>query len=49
MKHDLEKLKLHSESVKDYVSAEGIAKDHFQRKESEYKLDSSIVRSPFLV
>jgi thiol-disulfide isomerase/thioredoxin len=43
LKCDLEKIKARSEAVSDYVSAPSKAKDAFDKRRAEYKLDTAVV------
>ncbi len=44
MKYDLTRLRNRSETVHDYVSAPSKAKDAFDKRRAEYKLDASVVK-----
>ena len=44
MKYDVSKLRKNSESVHDYVSEPSIAKDAFDKRRAEYKLDTAVVK-----
>jgi len=44
MKYDMTKLRGHSDTVHDYVSAPSKAKDAFDKRRAEYKLDASVVK-----
>jgi thiol-disulfide isomerase/thioredoxin len=44
LKYDIAKLKRGSESVNDYVSAPSKAKDAFDKRRAEYKLDAASVK-----
>ena len=44
MKHDIAKLRKGSESVHDYVSTPSKAKDAFDKRRAEYKLDAAAVK-----
>jgi thiol-disulfide isomerase/thioredoxin len=44
MKYDVEKLRRGSESVRDYVSEPSRAKEAFDKRRAEYKLDAAVVK-----
>ena len=44
MKYDLEKIKARSEAVREYISAPSKAKDVFEKKQVEYKLDAAVTK-----
>lgn len=44
MKYDIAKLRGGSESVRDYVSEPSKAKDAFEKRRAEYKLDAAVVK-----
>ena len=44
MKYDVSKLRKGSESVHDYVSEPSKAKDAFDKRRAEYKLDAAVVK-----
>jgi thiol-disulfide isomerase/thioredoxin len=44
LKCDLEKIRARSEAVRDYVSAPSKAKDTFDKRRAEYKLDTAVVK-----
>ena len=44
MKCDLAKIRIGSEAVYDYVSAPSKAKDAFDKRRTEYKLDAAVVK-----
>jgi thiol-disulfide isomerase/thioredoxin len=44
LKYDIAKLRKNSETVHDYVSTPSKAKDAFDKKRAEYKLDAAVVR-----
>jgi thiol-disulfide isomerase/thioredoxin len=43
MKYDIAKLRSHSETVHGYISSPSNAKDAFDKRRAEYKLDASVV------
>jgi thiol-disulfide isomerase/thioredoxin len=44
MKYDVAKLRRGSESVRDYISEPSKAKDAFEKRRAEYKLDAAVVK-----
>lgn len=44
MKYDLEKIKARSEAVRVYISAPSKAKDAFDKRRAEYKLDAAVTK-----
>jgi thiol-disulfide isomerase/thioredoxin len=44
MKYDIAKLRKGSESVRDYISEPSKAKDAFEKRRAEYKLDATVVK-----
>ena len=44
LKYDVAKLRKGSESVHDYVSEPSKAKDAFDKRRAEYKLDAAVVK-----
>jgi thiol-disulfide isomerase/thioredoxin len=44
LKYDLEKIKARSEAVREYISAPSKAKDAFDKRRAEYKLDAAVTK-----
>jgi thiol-disulfide isomerase/thioredoxin len=44
LKYDLEKIKERSETVRDYISTPSKAKDAFDKRRAEYKLDAAVTK-----